>query len=63
MNCQTHRNQNMVFAIFYSLENGFLLMMRIVEKVIYPIITKPESIAGFSLNEIACQRNHYGIVI
>ena len=41
---------------------AFLLVMKIVEKVIYPIITKPESVAGFSLNAIACQGNHYGIV-
>ncbi|AFZ38010.1 hypothetical protein Sta7437_4549 (plasmid) [Stanieria cyanosphaera PCC 7437] len=41
---------------------AFLLVMKIVEKVIYPIITKPESIAEFSLNAIARQRNHYGIV-
>ncbi|GAB4552198.1 MAG: hypothetical protein Tsb0014_46150 [Pleurocapsa sp.] len=41
---------------------AFLLVMKIVEKVIYPIITKPESVAGFSLNEIACQGNHYGMV-
>ena len=52
----------MVFAIFYLVENGFLLVMKIVEKLIYPIITKLESIAGFSLNAITCQGNHYGIV-
>ena len=40
----------------------FLLVMKIVEKVIYPIITKPVSVAGFHLNDIACQGNHYGIV-
>ncbi len=37
-------------------------MMKIVEKVIYPIITKTESVVGFHLNDIACQGNHYGIV-
>ncbi len=41
---------------------AFLLVMKIVQKVIYPIITKPESVAGFHLNDIACQGNHYGIV-
>ena len=41
---------------------AFLLAMKIVEKVIYPIITKTESVAGFYFNDIACQNNHYGIV-
>ena len=41
---------------------AFLLVMKIVQKVIYPIITKTASVAGFHLNEIACQGNHYGIV-
>ncbi|MGK7951397.1 MAG: hypothetical protein AB4368_22085, partial [Xenococcaceae cyanobacterium] len=41
---------------------AFLLAMKIVEKVIYPIITKTESVAGFYFNDIACQGNHYGIV-
>ena len=41
---------------------AFLLVMKVVQKVIYPIITKPESVAGFSLNDIVCQGNHYGIV-
>lgn len=36
--------------------------MKIVEKVIYPIITKIRSVSGFYLNAIACQANHYGIV-
>ena len=40
----------------------FLLVMKIVEKVIYPIITKPKSVTGFHLNAIACQGNHYGMV-
>ncbi len=36
--------------------------MKIVEKVIYPIITKTRSVAGFYVGAIACQANHYGIV-
>lgn len=36
--------------------------MKIVEKVIYPIITKTRSVSKFYLNAIACQANHYGIV-
>lgn len=36
--------------------------MKIVEKVVYPIITKTRSVSGFYLNAIACQANHYGIV-
>ncbi len=41
---------------------AFLLAMKIVEKVIYPIITLTESVAGFYFNDIAYQNNHYGIV-
>ena len=41
---------------------AFLLVMKIVEKVIYPIITKTASVAGFHLNDIACQGKHYGMV-
>ena len=35
----------------------FFLVMKIVGKVIYPIITKPESVAGFYLKAIAFVEN------
>ncbi len=41
---------------------AFLLVMKVVQKVIYPIITKTASVAGFHLNDIAYQGCHYGIV-
>ena len=41
---------------------AFLLAMKIVEKVIYPIITKTESVAGFYINAIASQGDSYGVV-
>ena len=36
--------------------------MKIVDKVIYPIITKTRLVAGFYIGAIACQSGYYGIV-
>ncbi|MDJ0593986.1 MAG: hypothetical protein QNJ72_29075 [Pleurocapsa sp. MO_226.B13] len=40
----------------------FLLVMKIVDKVIYPIVTQTRSVAGFYIGAIARQRDSYGLV-
>ena len=37
-------------------------VMKIVDKVIYPIVTQTKTVAGFYIGAIARQRDSYGIV-